>query len=185
MARGTTPALDTELNADEISPVLLFEGQFDGGDVRFWTGLGTLAWNSVDWDGAGDFLGFDGLTETGALRAEGTAVSLNGIPSATISLALNEEYQGRPVSLYLGAMTAAGAVVADPYEFASGKADTMTFEEDGERASMSLAIESDMIALRRANKQLYTSERQQIDFPNDLGFEFVPSLQDAQFQFGG
>lgn len=184
MSRDTTSAMNTEFAADVLRPLLLFEGLFDSGAVRFWTGIGSLTSGGNVYTGAGDFLGFSGFTETGALQAEGTNVSLSGIPTNNLSLMLNEEYQGRTVTLSLGAMDASNSLIADPYDFVVGKADTMTLEDDGQTTNITLAVESDLIVLHRVMKQLNTSERQQIDFPTDLGFDFVPSLQDASFRFG-
>lgn len=184
MSRDTTAGMNAEFAASTLRPILLFEGLFDSGPVRFWTGYGTLSFDGDDYTGAGDFLGFSGFTETGALQAEGTSVSLSGIPSALVSLTLNEEYQGRTVTLSLGAMDADNVLIASPYDFVVGKADTMTYEDDGTTATITLTVESDLIILRNALRQLNTSERQRIDFPNDKGFDFVPGLQDTVFKFG-
>ena len=42
-----------------------------------------------------------------------------------------------------------------------------------------------MIDLQRPKSRRYTKEDQQIDFPTDLGFDFVPELQDIQIIWAG
>jgi hypothetical protein len=42
-----------------------------------------------------------------------------------------------------------------------------------------------MIDLLRPKTRRYTGEDQKIDFPSDLGFDFVPELQDQQIIWAG
>ena len=39
--------------------------------------------------------------------------------------------------------------------------------------------------LKRSRERRYTHDDQQIDFPGDLGFEFVPKLQELNLVWGG
>ena len=57
MTRDLSPSMLTGIAQTDVRPILLFEGQFDGGFVRFWTGENTISWNGNDWIGAGQLIG--------------------------------------------------------------------------------------------------------------------------------
>lgn len=183
MTRDLTAGMVTQVTADALAPIYLFEGLFDSGALRFWTGYGSITWNGVEWTGAGDLIGISDLTESQELKAVGASITLSGMPSELIAVALLEEYQGRDINVYLGAMQGS-QIVADPYLLFGGIADVMAIEEAGETASITMTVESRLIDLERARLRRYEHEDQQLDFAGDLGFEYVPTLQDKAILFG-
>ena len=62
--------------------------------------------------------------------------------------------------------------------------DIMKIDEGAESANITLNLENRLIALDRAKNRRYTHEDQQERFSGDLGFEFVPDLQDKQIIWG-
>lgn len=178
MSRDITAGMQTEVAAAALSPILLAEMDFSGGFVRVWSGLGDLSWNGYTWTGVGDLAGVSQIAESTDFKANGVQLQLSGIPSAMISVALGEKYQGRPCNIYFGAMDDSGAVVADPFLLFGGSMDTMTISESGETSTIAVSVESRAIDLKRSRERRYTHEDQQIDYPGDLGFEYVAGLQD-------
>src|SRR3546814_10063587 len=92
--------------------------------------------------------------------------------------------QGLPAKLWLGAMDSSGSVIADPYLVFEGLTDVAEIDEGGETATISISADNRLIDLERPRTRRYTQEAQQIDDATDLGFEFVPSLQDVEILFG-
>jgi hypothetical protein len=76
------------------------------------------------------------------------------------------------------------ALIADPFIMFKGKMDVPDIVDDGERCTLAVSYESRLIDLERARIKRYTQESQQIDYASDLGFQFVPGLQDAQVSWG-
>lgn len=184
MARNLTTNLRNALTAQQVTPIMLFYADFPSGAVRAWTGYGNLSWASQTWAGVGDFGGVDKVEEASDQSAKGVVFSLSGIPSNLISAGLDDAYQGRTCALYIGALDASGAVVADPYLIFSGRMDVMEIEDGGETATVRLSGESRLIDLNRPRARRYTHEDQQIDYPGDLGLEYVAGLQDKQIYWG-
>jgi len=180
MSRDLGVDLVAEFTAAALSPVLLCEFAFDSGTVRLWNGIGDIVWGGNTYTGAGTLLGVSDYEETSLLEAKNFTFTLSGISSSILSLAFNENYQGRLVNLYLGALTTAGALISDPYRLFSGKMDTMTISESGETCSISLSCENNMVILTRAKERRYTSEDQKAAFSGDKGLDFVVSLQDKE-----
>lgn len=183
MARDLTSGMSTQVAAATSEPILLFEGVFASGTVRFWTGIGNLSWNGQTWTGSGDLIGLSPMTETVEVRANGLTVSLPGIPSTLVSLILGDARSGRAGTVYL-AFLSGGSIVADPTPAWIGRLDVPTIEDAGDTSTISISYESELIDLERTRERRYTPEDQAIEYPGDLGFDFVASLQDAEITWG-
>lgn len=184
MARSLTTALKNAITATQVSPVILFYANFPSGAVRAWSGYGNLVFDGNTYTGVGDFGGVSEITEGTDQAARGVQFMLSGIPSSLVSTALSEEYRGRTCSLWLGALNSSGALIADPYLLFSGRMDTMSIELGGDTASITLTGENRLIDLKRVRARRYTHEDQQIDYPGDLGLEYVAGLQDKKIFWG-
>jgi hypothetical protein len=183
MARDLTASVITQLQAASVEVGILFEGEFASGWVRLWSGIGTLSWDSKTWTGTGNLLGISGIDETAEVRASGMTVSLSGVPSDLLSAALGDARSGRIGRVYL-AFFSGGSIVGDPILQFEGRLDVPAIEDGPETATISISYESELIDLERARERRYTPEDQAIDFPGDLGFDYVASLQDAQITWG-
>ena len=183
MSRNLTAGVITELNAAEVQPFLLFQGEFNSGTIRAWSGIGNLSWNSQTWTGTGTLLTISAVQENSDTSANGITASLSGIPASLISLALSECSQGDLGYVYLGFIKN-NAIVSDPVLLFEGRLDIPAIEENGETAVVSISYESRLIDLDRPRESRYTNEDQQRAFPGDLGMEFVADLQDKNLVWG-
>ena len=191
MARNIS-ALVTELANSEIEPFFAVEALFDDDDdtrydeasytgenaIRLWTGYGNKTIASNTYTGSGDLLGIDGLEETNDLSARAVTIALSGIDTTIVSLALTEPYQRRLCRIYFGS----GSVA--PVEVFSGFMNTMTIEDNGETSSISLTIESKLVALERASNRRYTHENHLARNSSDTFFSVVADLQDKEIVWG-
>jgi len=184
MPRTLDSAFASAVAAGEVYPAILVEGLFDSGALRLWSGIGDLSWNSYTWTGAGNVLTVEAITERGDVQALGTSVTLSGIPSTLVSLALAEPYQGRIVRIYQALLTSAGAVVDDPDERFTGRADVMSISDDAQTAIITMSVESRLIDLQRPRERRYTNEDQKTRSAADRGFEYVASIQDQPIKWG-
>jgi hypothetical protein len=183
MSRDISTAVANEVSAAQVQPFFLFEGSFVGGVVRTWSGFGDLIWNNQTWIGTGNLLQISTIEEDAETVANGAVVTLSGVPLELISLALNSVRQGASGKIYLGFFSA-GAVVNDPVLVFEGKLDVSVIEEGGETATVSIAYESRLIDLQKPRESRYTDKDQQRAYPGDLGFSFVPSLQEKTLNWG-
>lgn len=190
-ARDLSAGVETAIQAGVVYPALLYEGEFYSAGspsvqyLRLWTGVGTLTWDSKTWTGGGTLLGISPLEETRDVKAVGFTVTVSGIESAKVSLALQSVRQNKPGTLWLACFNAAGALIADPYRLRDGRFDIAVIEDNGETCTIAAQYEDRTIDLDRARDRRYTHEDQQIDYPGDLGFEYVAALQDMQIMWGG
>lgn len=185
--RDLTAGMLAELGAAKLRPILLYEGVFaaqgsppDDGYLRLWSGTGTVSWNGYLWTGAGNLLAISPLQETSEIQATGFTVTLSGMPSANIATALAATRQGMLGNIWLGCLTQAGAVIADPFLARQGRLDVPSIDDAGDTCTISVQYEDRLVDLERPRERRYTNEDQHLDYPLDQGFEFVPALQDAQ-----
>lgn len=178
-----TPAFQAAVAAKNYQPILLIEGFFDSGTLRFWTGYGDLVWSGNTFIGSGQVIGLSDVTETNAVESNSVTFMLNGIPSTNLSFALTENYQNRVVKYWLGLLSN-GVLIADPVALFVGRADSMTIRDNGETADIALKAESHLADLLRPRARRYTQEDQKIDYPSDLGLQFVRDIQDKTYRFG-
>src|SRR6056297_4313019 len=100
--RDISSAVINNLEDDAVYPFFAIELLFDSGPLRLWTGLGTLVYQGVEWVGTGNLLSVSSIEETTELAVRGATITLSGVPSEVISLALQSAYQGRVCNIYFG-----------------------------------------------------------------------------------
>lgn len=184
MARGLTGALLAALQAQVVHPVFFYEGVFEAGTVRLWSGLGDITWDSQTWTGAGNLIGLTAIQETKTGQATGFSVRLNGALTALISLAIAQCRQGYAGTVWVGALDNTGAIIADPFKAFRGRLDVSDIVDEGEKCTITVTYESRIIDFERTRERRYTPEDQKIDYPTDTGFDQVAGLQDARVVWG-
>ena len=188
MARSITTAFNTAIKSQVVRPFFACELAFSTGTLYFWNGYGDLTMtaggSSNTFTGLGDLMGVSAVSESDQVEAIGASLSLTGIKSSLISSALSANYTNRNASIFLGLFDTNKSVIADVYTLFKGKMDIMKIDEGAESATIVLNLENRLIALDRPKERRYTHEDQQLSFSGDLGFEFVPDLQDKEIIWG-
>ena len=188
MARNITNAFKTAITSKVVRPIMAVELDFSDGILKMWNGYGNLTMtadgSSKTFIGQGDLLNISGVEESSTLSMSGITLTLAGIKSSLISTALSANYTNRNGALYLGLFDASKNVIADVYTIFKGKMDVLNISEQGNTATITLNIESRLISFDLPIDRKYTLEDQQVDFPNDVGFEFIPDLQDKEITWG-
>ena len=184
MSRSLTSSMQTAVTADLVRPIILVECAFDSGDLNLWNGIGTLTVSSTDYVGAGTLLAIGEIAESSELQANGITVTLSGITDPLLSKARDEDYQGRELTVKLGAMDSSNGVISAPVTVFSGFMDTMVINDSAETATIQIAVENRLIEFERTRIRRYTAEDQKIDYPNDKGLEFVAEMAEKEIVWG-
>lgn len=184
MSRSLTSSMQTAVTADLVRPIILVECAFDSGDLNLWNGIGTLTVSSTDYVGAGTLLAIGEIAESSELQANGITVTLSGITDPLLAKARDEDYQGRELTVKLGAMDSSNGVISSPVTVFSGFMDTMVINDSSETATIQIAVENRLIEFERTRIRRYTAEDQKIDYPNDKGLEFVAEMAEKEIVWG-
>lgn len=134
----------------------------------------------IDWDGEtwlGNFSGnIDSVRDQGG-EIQGLSFVLNGVDPSTISLVLQEEVRGKPVSVWLGLLDPeTHAVVDTPDLIWSGFADQMSVSEDEDQATVTVTAEHMGVIMQRPRPFRYTAADQEREYPGDICLQFLNSI---------
>ena len=184
MTRTLPATMATGVEAVSIDVFFAIELFFDTTTLRFWSGLGEATIQGETYVGSGNMIQISSVDESMDISAKGATLTLSGLPSNLLSLALSEPYQGRKCKQAENGdflQTESGAyfdlTVGEPEavmtEIFTGFMDQMNIEEAADTSTIALYVESRLIDLQKARERRYTSESQKSRFPNDRGFEFV------------
>ncbi|SEP02960.1 hypothetical protein SAMN04490248_12040 [Salinihabitans flavidus] len=184
MARDMSAMIAAALDESALRPILFFEGEFASGWVRIWSGLGDITWTGQTWTGVGSLLGLGAIEETQQVVAGGTTVSLSGVPLEMVALAIDEARQGKPGRVWLGLLTDAREIIADPVQAFTGRLDVPEIADTGESCTVTISYENRLIDLGAPRNWRYTHESQQALAPGDQGFAFVTTIQDKEITWG-
>ena len=207
MSRDIPVGFSDAVEAPTVDVFFAIELFFDTSTLRFWSGLGEVVLDGETYVGSGQMIQISSVDETLDVSAKGATLTLSGLPSDLLSLAIQEPYQGRKCKIYFGIrdnkaqflqqedddyiLTETGAYIDTSVipvnvmaEIFTGYIDQMNIDEGAESSSIAVYVESRLIDLQRPRERRYTSESQKSRFPNDRGFEFVEDLQAKKFQWG-
>ena len=205
MSRDLSNITIESISEDVVYPFFATELRFDNNIIRMWTGQGTLVLeDGTEWIGLGQLLDISSIEETSEMSVKGATITLSGIPSELLSLALSTPYQGRIAKIYFGTFQQ-GSILQETgnyillegggrinlesmsqgfNELFSGYMDQMNIEESGETSSIELAVENKLIDLERARVARFTSGYQKSIYPDDDGLNFIEDLQDKKIPWG-
>lgn len=179
MSRTINASLLTALTGDLVEPYYAVELFFDSGTLRLWTGIGDKTINSNTYTGTGSLLNIGPAEESGDLSAKAMSLTLTGLDSSIISLALQEPYQRRQARVYLGEQS-----VSEVIQIFSGQMNTMNIDDSADGATIQLVIESKLVELERAANWRYTDENHKSRYSGDTFFSYVQAIQDVQVAWG-
>jgi len=177
-------AQQTALDAGVARPVAFVEIDWTSGVQRYCTAGASIAWDEETWTAVGTLVEFGEVEETEDAVSTGVTMTLSGVPSSLLSLALSEHIQGRAVRMWLAPMDEAYALIGTPVLEYSARCDVLIHEHTEEGvASLTLTTESRMAALLGAATRRYTDEDQQAQYAGDDFFKFVPAMNERLIVF--
>jgi hypothetical protein len=182
--RDLTSGMQAAIADKVVYPILFAFFDFESAPVRFWTGYGPFTWGGNTYVGSGDLGSIGEVEETTEIAAKGVTFTLSGIPTSLLALSLLDNYQNRACKLWLGACTADGTLIADPYMIFAGRMDVINMEEGGEMSNVTITAENRLVDLHRSRERRYTDADQRIDFADDEAFKFVNALQEKSILWG-
>lgn len=189
MSRDLSANLLGQIEAESLQPFIAVEIVFSTGVTRAWSGYGQLYIDSNLYLGVGTLGNISQIPESSETKASGIIVTLSGIPNDVLAAALRQGYQGRPLTVYMGALSANSQnstrnLIGDPIILFKGITDTMNINQGAETTSISISVENRLIDLERPRVRRYTSQDQKLYFPNDKGLDFVTYIQEREIPWG-
>lgn len=182
---GIDSSIVGKLEGDHVFVFWAVKAEFDTADVRLHTWKDELTINSETYEGAGTLLSIGDITDSSELKSDGVTVAISGMDTTVLGYALTENYQNRPITIYMGYLDGGGEKVSGVMTAFKGRMQAITITDDPQGAS-TVVVESEnrLVDLRRPSNLRYTKESQKFIDSTDTAFNRVQQVQKQEIYWG-
>ena len=178
----TKTALRLSQDHQEIKFAL--KAEFDTDTVLIHTGQGDLVIGGETYLGAGTLLAISDIEDSKELKSAGVTFSISGMDAEVLGYALNENYQNRPISLYM-AFVSGGTDDVDGYlTLYKGRMINIDISDDVNGSNITLQTENRLLDLRRPSNIRYTRESQEYLYSGDTSLDQVNKISQMNIEWG-
>lgn len=167
----------------EIKAIAMVDLDFESGHVYVNSTDRSISYGGNTFLGVGTLGAIGSVEESSDTKAQGINLELSGVVPETLSIALNENYQGRIGKLFLTFLDANWQVIGDPILIFQGLMDSQNITL-GKEGKVSITIENQLAAWEKPNLYLYNNGDQQVLYPGDRGLEFVEQAAEKEISWG-
>tara|TARA_R110000744_G_scaffold316737_1_gene423369 strand:- start:198 stop:833 length:636 start_codon:yes stop_codon:yes gene_type:complete len=182
--QGLDASIVNRLGANEQALFLAVKAEFDTDDIMVWSGTGDITIASESYTGAGSLLSIGTVEDTTEIKSSGMDVAISGMDTTVLNYALTENYQNRPITIFLGYLMGGTNEVAGTLTLFKGRMTTLSVSDTPEGAGINISAENRLVDLDRPSNFRYTKESQNFLHSGDTGFNRVASLQDKEIVWG-
>jgi hypothetical protein len=183
MARDIDASAAAASKSEVVRPVIAADLDFASGHIRVNSSPQAIVIDGNTYLGLGKMGAITGIEEGTELQSYGIAMKLSGVEAAHVAAALNEDYQGRKVAVWLVLLDENHAQIGSPTLLGRWRMDTMSIEM-GAVAEITLTAHSLLADWERPRIARFNDADQRARFPGDLGFEYVAQMVDKQLVWG-
>jgi|TARA_R110000782_G_scaffold43973_2_gene98595 hypothetical protein len=171
-----------------VSVLTFVKLEFQAATVYVHNGIGTYTWGGFDWLGVGNLGSVSKLEEGSDVSPYSITLTLSALDATLAGTALLEDYFMRPVSIYIGVLSADDELLDTPLEMWAGFMDVMTIsagQEGGDGDQIFVTCESELAEFDRSANLRYTNQSQQRQYPLDTFFEFMAKISGLKVKWRG
>jgi hypothetical protein len=182
--QGIDSGIANRLSDDHQTIFFAVKAEFDTDDILIWSGTDDLIVNSETYTGAGSLLSISGVEEDLEMRSSGLTIAVSGMDDTVLNYALEENYQNRPITLFMGFLMGGSNESAGEMVLFKGRMTAIAITDTAQGTNISMDCENRLVDLERPSNLRYTLESQQFLHNGDTGFNRVQQLQDKQITWG-
>lgn len=161
------------------APVVMFLHMALTSALRLNTSGFTINWGGYDWLGAGALGAVEEVVDE-AGEQKSLRFTLSGVPTAMLSVALQEPVRNKACALYLGILDPTTHAVLDGPAAWAGTLDQMAITQSGDSCVISVTAEHAGVTFSRPKPLRYTDADQQRLYAGDTCLRFVVSQANHQ-----
>ena len=183
--QGVDASIQNRLGADHQYLFFAVKAQFDTETIRLWTGADSLTVDGESYEGAGTLLAIGDIEDSMEVKSTNLTVSLSGMDTTVMILALSEDLQNRKIKLYMGYLMGGANESAGEMVMFSGRMTNVQITDDAENgATIAINAENRLVDLNRPSNLRYTNASQQIINSSDTGYKYVQAIQGKELLWG-
>jgi hypothetical protein len=175
-----------KLAEDHQNIIFAVKAEFDTSALLLHSGGGDLVINSETYTGAGTLLAVSDIEDSNDLRSAGVTFQLSGMDATVLGYAVSENYQNRPITLFLAFVSGGTDHVDGVMTLYKGRmTSTSITDSPSDGVMITLITENRLLDLERPCNYRYTKESQvALHGAGDTGFDAVEKLQDTEIMWG-
>jgi hypothetical protein len=183
-AQSGVPVHEIAANRQEVVPVVFVFLDIEGSPLYLNNSNCNFEWDGQTWLGTGQMGDIEAISEAQDLIAQPVSLTLSGVDSDVVTDAMDANYKGRDVVIYLALLNPDTLAFEDePEEIWSGFMDVMKLEKGQNHGQINLTCEH---WLRIAPViSLYTDQEQQVIESGDRFFQFTKDIANFMGNWGG
>lgn len=188
MSRPFLPDSLAAFDLPYVTVLTFVKMEFAASTVYVHNGIGSYTWGGEDWLGVGSLGSVSQLEEGSDVSPYSITLTLSALDATLSGQALNEDYFMRPVTVYVGVLSADDELLDDPLPMWAGFMDVMSItagQEGGSGDQIIVTCESELAAFDRSANLRYTNQTQQRLYPSDTFFEFMPKIEGLKIKWRG
>ena len=182
--QGIDTSIVNALSEDKTFPFIAVKGFFDSGNVRVWSGNSDITISGETYLGSGSLIQVGNIKETSELSSNGVTVTISGMDSTVLNLALTENYQNRKIIIQVGFLDGGTDEVKGVMNMFTGRMVSMNIIDSTTTSTIVINAENRLVDMRRPCKLRYTSESQKFISSTDTSFNRVMQMQDKEIFWG-
>ena len=183
MPRDVQGSLAGAVRAPVVRPVYFVKLTLDTGNIRLNSSDRNIVFSGQTYLGVGRMGTVSAVEDTVQLQAASIQMTLSGIPTSFLQIALAENYQGRYVRLSLGLLDDTYELVKNPVLIFVGLIDQMSVVV-GKYATITLTAQNELSRWEVPRIRRYTNEDQRLRYPNDTGLRFLEQTVEREIYWG-
>ena len=172
------------LEADHQIIFLAVKAEFDTETIYLWSGDIDLVIDGNTYTGVGTLLSLGDIEDTLELKTSGLRLSLAGMDSTVLNLALSENYQNRNITVFTGYLSGGTDHVAGKMVLFKGRMTSMSIADDPNGATIQISAENRLVDLEKPSNLRFTKESQTYINADDTCFSRVQNMQDKEIVWG-
>lgn len=174
--RSPGSGVTTAASAPHVIAFPLVQMDLDSGTLRLAGTPHDVIWNGATWIATLGIGGIEDIVETDT-EVRGLSFWISGVTAEIIALALDEKFQGRPVTVRMAFVDASGSLQVDPNVW-SGTLDIPTID-DGLVPKVTITAEHRLAGWDRPKLLRYCTEDQKKIDPTDTFFTYAAQMAEA------
>ena len=182
--QGIDSSIINALAEDNTFPFIAVKTFFDSGNVRVWSGNNDATIEGETYLGAGSLISIGDIAETAELSSNGISITISGMDSTVLNLALTENYQNRKIIVLLGFLDGGTDEVKGVLNAFTGRMVSMNILDSTDSSTIVINAENRLIDMKRPSKLRYTSESQKFISSTDTSFNRVMQMMDKEVVWG-
>lgn len=185
MTRPINPETLAKLESSNVALLPMLYLDYVTTPVAVHAGAGfDIVYDGNTFRGVGQYGGISRVDETSELQVNGVDLTLSGVDTALISIALDPtEYTGRGATLYIAVIDDSYQLVGEPIIIFKGQIDRQVIDA-GSTATIKLSVENRLAIFNKPTSLRHNDEVQQRRYPGDLGFQYAEQAKSGEIIWG-